>query len=103
MIAKRGPFLVIRTREPVSTPERVAKARGGQGDEPFDRSIDIRIARLRRKIERDLRLKDEEMLVNYELAISKPNFLDNYQKKKKELENLMKSWEVLQEELESLN
>lgn len=55
------------------------------------------------KIERDLRLKDEEMLVNYELAISKPNFLDNYQKKKKELENLMKSWEVLQEELESLN
>lgn len=55
------------------------------------------------KIERDLRLKDEEMLVNYELAISKPNFLENYQKKKKELENLMKSWEVLQEELESLN
>ena len=55
------------------------------------------------KIERDLRLKDEEMLVNYELAISKPQFLENYQKKKKELETLMKSWEVLQEELESLS
>ena len=55
------------------------------------------------KIERDLRLKDEEMLVNYERAISKPQFLENYQKKKKELENLMKSWEVLQEELESLS
>lgn len=55
------------------------------------------------RIERDLRLKDEEMLVNYELAISKPNFLENYQKKKKELESLMKSWEVLQEELESLS
>src|SRR5690606_5331895 len=55
------------------------------------------------RIERDLRLKDEEMLVNYELAISKPNFLENYQKKKKELETLMKSWEVLQEELESLS
>lgn len=55
------------------------------------------------RIERDLRLKDEEMLVNYELAISKPQFLENYQKKKKELETLMKSWEVLQEELESLS
>ncbi len=55
------------------------------------------------KIERELRLKDEEMLVNYERAISKPQFLENYQKKKKELENLMKSWEVLQEELESLS
>ncbi len=55
------------------------------------------------KIERDLRLKDEEMLINYERAISKPQFLENYQKKKKELETLMKSWEVLQEELESLS
>lgn len=55
------------------------------------------------KVERDLRLKDEEMLVNYQLAISKPQFLENYQKKKKELETLMKSWEVLQEELEALS
>jgi ATP-binding cassette, subfamily F, member 3 len=55
------------------------------------------------KIERELRTKDEEMLINYERAISKPQFLENYQKKKKELESLMKSWEVLQEELESLS
>ncbi|CAN5206480.1 ABC-F family ATP-binding cassette domain-containing protein [soil metagenome] len=54
------------------------------------------------KLEREIRFKEEEMLVNYERAISKPQFLENYQKKKKELEQLMKSWEVIQEEIETL-
>jgi ATP-binding cassette, subfamily F, member 3 len=45
----------------------------------------------------------KKWLTNYEKAMSKPNFLENYQKKKKELEQLMKSWEVLQEELEAMS
>ncbi|HSI69806.1 MAG TPA: ATP-binding cassette domain-containing protein [Gillisia sp.] len=55
------------------------------------------------KLEKELKAKDEEMAANYEKAMSKPNFLENYQKKKKELEQLMKSWEVLQEELEGIS
>src|SRR5690606_21654799 len=55
------------------------------------------------KLERELKEKDDELASSYEKAIAKPHFLENYQKKKKELEQLMKSWEVLHEELESLN
>ena len=52
------------------------------------------------QLEKELKSKDSEMAANYEKAISTPDFLENYQHKKKELERLMKSWEQLQEELE---
>ncbi|UJH93036.1 ABC-F family ATP-binding cassette domain-containing protein [Antarcticibacterium sp. 1MA-6-2] len=55
------------------------------------------------KLEKELKEKDHEMATNYDKAVSKPHFLDDYQKKKKELQALMKSWEVLQEELESFS
>ncbi len=55
------------------------------------------------KLEKELKAKDEEMAANYEKAMEKPNFLENYQKMKKELEQLMKSWEILQEELEAIS
>ncbi len=52
------------------------------------------------KLEKELKAKDAEMASDYEKTISKGNFLEDYQKKRKELESLMKSWEQLQEELE---
>ncbi|MGB8705159.1 MAG: ABC-F family ATP-binding cassette domain-containing protein [Gillisia sp.] len=52
------------------------------------------------QLEKDLKSKDMEMASNYEKAIAQPQFLENYQRKKKELEKLMKSWEEIQEELE---
>ena len=52
------------------------------------------------KLEKELKAKDAEMAADYEKVISKGNFLEDYQKKRKELESLMKSWEQLQEELE---
>ena len=55
------------------------------------------------KLEKELKEKDLEMAQNYNKAIAKPHFLENYKKKKKELEQLMKSWEGLQEELETMN
>ncbi|MFO7718941.1 MAG: ABC-F family ATP-binding cassette domain-containing protein [Gillisia sp.] len=55
------------------------------------------------KLEKELKEKDLEMAQNYNKAIGKPHFLENYKKKKKELEQLMKSWEILQEELETMN
>ena len=55
------------------------------------------------KLEKELKEKDQLLAEDYEKAISKPQFLQNYQNKKKELESLMKSWEQLQGELETLN
>ena len=54
------------------------------------------------KLEREIGVKEQEMLINYERAISKPHFLENYDKKKKELEQLMRSWELITEELETI-
>jgi ATP-binding cassette subfamily F protein 3 len=54
------------------------------------------------KLEKELKERDAEMAANYKKALGKPHFLDNYKKKKKELESLMKSWEQLQEELEQM-
>ncbi|WP_424493395.1 ATP-binding cassette domain-containing protein [Salinimicrobium sp. GXAS 041] len=55
------------------------------------------------RLEKELKTKDAEMAADYEKAVSDPNYLKNYQRKRKELDNLMSSWEKLQEELESIS
>ncbi len=55
------------------------------------------------KLEKEIKEIDFELSVNYDETISKPNFFENYQKKKKELEKFMESWELITEEIESLN
>ena len=46
--------------------------------------------------EKEISEMDVDLTENFELASTKPNFFDNYQKKKKELEQLMETWELLQ-------
>ncbi|MCF4100120.1 ABC-F family ATP-binding cassette domain-containing protein [Gillisia sp. M10.2A] len=55
------------------------------------------------KLEKELKQKDEELALNYVKTFAKPNFMETYQKKRKELETLMKTWEQLQEELEAIS
>ncbi|MAU71816.1 MAG: glycosyl transferase family 2 [Pseudozobellia sp.] len=45
---------------------------------------------------------DHELLMDYDATIAKPNFFDNYQKKKKDLEKLMQQWEIITLELEEI-
>ncbi|MDC3276285.1 ATP-binding cassette domain-containing protein [Flavobacteriaceae bacterium] len=47
-------------------------------------------------IEKEIKAIDFELEINYEQTISKPNFFEFYQLKKKELEVLMQEWENLQ-------
>ena len=54
------------------------------------------------KLEKELREIDVELSINYDETVSQPDFFDNYQKKKQELEVLMERWEVLTSELETL-
>ncbi|PCJ98771.1 MAG: glycosyl transferase family 2 [Flavobacteriaceae bacterium] len=53
-------------------------------------------------LEKEIKEIDHELLMNYDTTIEKPNFFDNYQKKKKELEELMKNWENITIQLEEL-
>jgi len=53
------------------------------------------------KLEREIKEIDVELSINYEETISRPDFFDNYQQLKKELENLMKQWEEITARLEA--
>lgn len=52
-------------------------------------------------LEKEIAKIDHELLMDYDTTTAKLNFFDNYQKKKKDLEVLMKGWEQLTTDLES--
>ncbi len=52
------------------------------------------------QLEKAIKDIDLELEINYEEATSKPNFFDDYQKKKTDLQELMSKWEVIQLEIE---
>ncbi|MFI2742945.1 ABC-F family ATP-binding cassette domain-containing protein [Zhouia sp. PK063] len=53
------------------------------------------------KLEKEIAEIDVELSVKYDELIAKDGFFDNYQKKKKKLENLMKEWEEIADEIET--
>ncbi|MBC8766373.1 ABC-F family ATP-binding cassette domain-containing protein [Arenibacter sp. BSSL-BM3] len=55
------------------------------------------------KLEKEIASIDHDLLMNYDATIAKSNFFDTYQKKKKNLENLMKIWENITLELEEFS
>lgn len=54
-------------------------------------------------LEKEIKEIDHKLSVEYDATISKPNFFDTYQAKKKKLEKLMQNWESLTIDIESLN
>jgi len=55
------------------------------------------------KLEKEIAGIDHDLLMNYDATIAKSNFFDTYQKKKKNLDNLMKTWENITLELEEFS
>ncbi len=55
------------------------------------------------QLEKEIGDIDHQLLMDYDKTIAKPNFFDDYQRKKKNLESLMEDWEKLSHELELLN
>lgn len=54
------------------------------------------------QLEKEIKEIDVELATNYDEVVSKPDFFDSYQAKKKELEALMASWEDITMELMEL-
>lgn len=52
------------------------------------------------KLEKEIKEKDAELATNYEEVMAKPDFLEKYNKTKKELEEMMQKWEELQDKLD---
>lgn len=55
------------------------------------------------QLEKDIKVMDEELLVNYDAVSSKPNYFENYHKKKEGLTQLMSEWETIQFSLDELS
>lgn len=67
------------------------------------KSLNNKLSNIETKItqlERELEKKDKELAENYDAAMKKDGFLEIYNDKKLELENLMEEWESVQEEIE---
>ncbi|WP_299684969.1 ABC-F family ATP-binding cassette domain-containing protein [uncultured Dokdonia sp.] len=54
------------------------------------------------KLEREIKAIDVEMEVNYDATVAQPNFFDNYQAKKKTLDQLMEDWEKTSEQIDAI-
>ncbi|WP_242202635.1 ABC-F family ATP-binding cassette domain-containing protein [Aestuariivivens insulae] len=52
------------------------------------------------ELEKEIKAIDLELEINYEKVTSQPNFFDNYQKMKTNLQELMQKWEDIQLEIE---
>lgn len=61
-------------------------------------SVESKVSQLEKKIAEI----DHDLLMDYDATIARPEFFDIYQKKKKDLENLMQRWEELTEKLEKI-
>ena len=74
-------------------------------DQKKQKSLTNRLSKIEANInkkEREIKEIDLELALNYEATIAQPNFFDSYQGKKKELEEAMKQWELVSEQLEGL-
>ena len=74
-------------------------------DQKKVKSLNNKLSNVESKIsqlERDIKAIDFELEMNYEEATSKPNFFDNYQKMKTDLQNFMEKWESIHFEIEAL-
>ncbi|WP_299769665.1 ABC-F family ATP-binding cassette domain-containing protein [uncultured Dokdonia sp.] len=55
------------------------------------------------KLEKEIKAIDVEMEINYDATVAQPNFFDNYQNKKKTLDQLMEDWETTSEQIDLLS
>ncbi|MGB5821711.1 MAG: ABC-F family ATP-binding cassette domain-containing protein [Saonia sp.] len=67
------------------------------------KSLKNKLSGIERRIsalEKDIAQMDRELLTDYDLTVGRPNFFDTYKRKKKDLEELMESWEQVTTDLE---
>ena len=88
---------------PVKKKEKVKEEQVSFEDQKKLRSLKNKLKSTENEIsnlEKKIAAIDQELLLNYDATIAKPNFFESYEKKKKDLEKLMKDWEALSMDLE---
>ncbi|WP_299129838.1 ABC-F family ATP-binding cassette domain-containing protein [uncultured Winogradskyella sp.] len=70
------------------------------------KSLNNKLSNIESKInqlEKAIKSDDLKLATHYDETAADPKFFDAYQKKKKDLEDLMENWETVQEQLDTLN
>ena len=89
-----------------NTTVKKVKVKGGQSnfqDQKKLKSLKNKLSTVESRIsslEKEIAAIDHDLLMNYDATIAVPNFFESYQKKKDNLEELMKKWEQLTTDLE---
>ena len=94
-----------RDKTTIAPKEEKKESKKSYEDQKKIKSLNNRLSKIEaqiNKLEKEIKEIDLELEINYDQTVAKPNFFDNYQGKKKELENLMGQWETVTEELDML-
>ncbi|AUS05791.1 ABC-F family ATP-binding cassette domain-containing protein [Pseudotamlana carrageenivorans] len=94
----------VEKRTVVKTEVPKEKKQHSYEDQKKLKSLNNKLSNVESKInqlERDIKAIDLELEVNYEETTSQPNFFDNYQKKKTDLEALVEKWEAIHMEIDA--
>ena len=70
------------------------------------KSLNNRLSKVESKInqlEKEIKEIDVELAINYDEVMSNPNFFDEYQSKKNNLNQLLEDWESIHEEIEKVS
>ena len=89
-LEKKTPKPRLEKKE--NDPDKYEKQKETRATQQKLEKTEKRIARL----EKEIKEIDFELQINYDQTIAQPNFFDEYQAKKKTLEELMISWEKIQ-------
>ena len=96
----------VEKRTRVKTLQNISTPKQSYEDQKQLKSLNNRLSKVESSIavlERSIKAIDVEMEINYDQAVSKPGFFDDYQSKKDQLNKFMSDWEQITELIETLN
>ena len=94
----------VEKRTRVKTLQNISTPKQSYEDQKQLKSLNNRLSKVELSIavlERSIKAIDVEMEINYEQAVSKPGFFDDYQSKKDQLNKFMSDWEQITERIET--
>ena len=95
----------VEKRTVIKETPKVKKQQSYEDQKKF-KSLNNKLSNVESKIgqlERDIKAIDVQLEINYEEVTKKPNFFNNYQKMKTDLQSFMGKWETIQVEIEALD
>ena len=93
-----------RSEESIQKKEKKSNGREDYEAQKKRKSLQNKLSKVEsniNKLEREIKEIDVELQINYEETIAQPNFFDEYQAKKEQLNILMEEWEKISEEIDS--